>query len=134
MCQGRNACQQGWAKNLDAGCPPQDVEAPADEVLYRNAKTAPPTEADYLSTRELSPARAVPRGYTECHMRAVSLWTTALKCEMLRKHKMFRDTVVVSVTLTPTSGAVQRRADGHVSWWACGAFDALGASAPVGGP
>jgi hypothetical protein len=126
MCCGPVRCPSGWAKVLLTDCPPADAEAPVGESAFRMASVSPPTPTDFRSQRELGRER--PAHATECEWRGLSLWKTAAQCEGLRKYKPFKQSVPVQVTLTPNSGAIARRQDGHITLWPCAAYDLVAAS------
>lgn len=120
-------CEHRWAKTLLESCPPANAQAPGNEVLFRNTLANTPDVNDFLSQRETYPDKTF-LGVTECETRALSMWSTIERCRALRKLKKFRHTAIAALSLTPDAGAIMRRADGHVAWWCCGAFDPVAAS------
>ena len=132
MCNATKPCTSGWAKELFPGCPETEpITDTGTTVLFHLVATDPPTIDDFRSQRELQPDKHF-EDVSECVTRSLSNWLDYSKCNSLRKNRRHRPKRIARVQLAPDSGVIWTRDDGHVSWWPCGAFDAVSASTIVG--
>ena len=132
MCTGPTPCEKGWAKTLTASCPPATAKSVAAGMsVYRLVKANPPTANDFTSPRERRP---LPYQFDvpECPARSVSLWDTEERIRAVLKVPLKRKSgMIARLVLGPHCGAIERRDDGHISWWACKAFDPIAATVEV---
>ena len=101
-------------------CPPRDA-LPADGRFFRLVTGDPVSADDFLSPRELSPARALRPGESECEMCAISLFRTADEANHLRAIvRNFSDHLIAEGDLRPEDGVVQPTGKGddtHTEYW-----------------
>lgn len=130
MCTGPKACDQGWAKSLTPSCPPShSTAAPDGLTVFRFVKNTPPKALDFHSKREKYPD--APPQPNECQYRSISCWESESKARDILKLPIRRGQGIARLTLHRASGAIERRADGHISWWACKGFDPIAATIEV---
>lgn len=109
-----------WAEPLPDSCPPTDAKSPNYEAYFRLVNTVPPTINDFLSTRAEFPERKMT---DECIARAVSLFSTEVRCQNVKKLPTLKDKIIYKIELPPECGVLSKTGRDHYSWWRFDKFD-----------
>lgn len=109
---------------LPEDCPPPEAaEINRPSVFFRMVHNDPPTEADFLSLRQLNPERPYP-GAPECWVRGVSLF--ARRNDLLKRFPR-RDpakVMVARVVLDAGMGSLLKTGSrSHFTWWPTDGID-----------
>lgn len=99
---------------LPESCPPSEVIAPKESVLWRLLKSGSPTAVDFFSQRERLPTRHYD---DECLARSISLVTSLAVCRAVIKSPRMKFSHAVPVPHDPRCGVWHKDSETHVNWW-----------------
>ena len=117
MCMTTGRCDSGWAEELPPKCPPTSAQDPSGETLYRLVETDPPTAIDFQSYS--ARGWAVSPTTKPCQAKALSLYVSIERCNVLRKMPRFRAHRLALLVLQPGDGVLKVGQSDHVHWWPC---------------
>ena len=115
-----------YREELPPGCPPEDAEEIEEpRVLFRLARTLPPTDQDFVSQRAERPDRTFP-GVSECQARGLSVHENRADSERAAKLPALRGRHVCRLLLGAGAGRIlQTGKPSHHTWWPLADFDVL---------
>ena len=111
---------------LPEGCPPEGAEEILEaRVVFRLARTKPPTLDDFRSQRAENPNKNF-QGVSECRARGLSVYTDFKQATQVLKSQRMRGRLICQVRLDRGAGFImQTGRRNHYTWWPLADFDIL---------
>lgn len=115
-----------FREELPPGCPPDEAEEiNQPRVVFRLARTLPPSEDDFMSQRAEKPERSF-SGVSECKARGLSVHADRADSERAAKLPALRGRHVCRLLLSAGAGRIlQTGKPSHHTWWPYANYDVL---------
>ena len=112
---------------LPEGCPPKGAEEISQaRVVFRLARTNPPTLDDFRSQRAEKPNHDFVGGVSECQARGLSVFTDSRDLTRVLKLRHMRGRLICRVQLSRGAGFIMQMGQrNHYTWWPLADFDIL---------
>lgn len=117
---------QAFREELPPDCPPADaIEIVEDITVFRLVQTAPATDEDFRSLRDLKPKKPFP-DLSECQLKGLSVHKDKSDSRNLLKLPNLRNRLIYKVTLRTGAGKIkQTNKPSHHTWWPFAGYDIL---------
>lgn len=112
-----------YYESLPKHCPPTGAEHANGDGFYRLVERNPAIERDFHSHKKLGIWPAQFRKHSECEACSISIWTSPVDCENLKKLPKNRNKTIAKIVLNPPDGVLmQTSSPNHRSWWMADTF------------